>query len=205
MRIQYGCGFSSARGWRNFDASPTLRVERLPLIGRLVQKNARRFPSDVEFGDIVRGLPVPDASAECVYASHVLEHLSLDDMRLALRNTLRVMAPGAVFRLIVPDLETLARRYIESRESGAALEFVRATCMGSEARPRGPLGMLTSMMGNSRHLWMWDLKSIRDEVVAAGFTDVRVCTLGDADHPAFAEVESPDRFVDSVALECRKR
>ena len=92
-------------GWRNFDASPTLRIERLPLVGRFVKLNPQRFPDAVEYGDVVRGLPVPDASCAAVYASHVLEHLTLADFRVALAHTYRMLAPRGLFRLVVPDLE----------------------------------------------------------------------------------------------------
>ena len=57
--VQYGCGWSAPKEWRNFDASLTLRFERLPLIGHLYTKNESRFPGNVEYGDIVKGLPIP--------------------------------------------------------------------------------------------------------------------------------------------------
>ena len=54
LYVQYGCGFSAPEGWKNFDASPTLQFERLPVIGRLFTKNASRFPENVRYGDIVK-------------------------------------------------------------------------------------------------------------------------------------------------------
>jgi len=42
---QYGCGWSAPDGWRNFDASPTLRFVRLPILGRLYSRNEKRFPN----------------------------------------------------------------------------------------------------------------------------------------------------------------
>ncbi len=92
--LQYGCGWSAPKGWRNFDASPTLRFERLPLIGRLYTRNSQRFPENVEYGDIVKGLPVAEESFHGVYCSHVLEHLSLADFRTALINTWRILKGG---------------------------------------------------------------------------------------------------------------
>jgi len=91
--VQYGCGFSVAEGWRNFDASPTLRLERLPVVGRFVVGNMARFPDIVEYGDICKGLPVAANSCEAIYCSHVLEHLSLEDFRLALQNTYEHLKP----------------------------------------------------------------------------------------------------------------
>ena len=93
-----------ADGWVSFDASPTLRVQRLPVIGSSLAKlsgNGNPFPQGIVYGDVLRGLPVATGSVDRLYASHVLEHLSLEDMRKALRESLRVLRPGGTFRLIV--------------------------------------------------------------------------------------------------------
>lgn len=204
--VQYGCGFHAPEGWLNFDASPTLRFERLPLVGRLYTRNARRFPERVRYGDIVRGLPVRPRSCRGVYASHVLEHLALADLRRALRNTYGYLADGGIFRLVVPDLESLARTYVRSVEAGdrgAALAFLSESGLGRAERPRG-LRALVAALGNAAHLWMWDAASLTAELDAAGFRAIRRCTPGDCDDPAFAAVEDPARFEGAVALECRR-
>jgi ubiquinone/menaquinone biosynthesis C-methylase UbiE len=123
--IQYGCGWSAPQSWRNFDASPTLRFERFPVIGNLYTKNSKRFPSNVEFGDIVRGLPVPNDSCKGVYCSHILEHLSLEDFRLALKNTYKILSPDGYFRLVVPDLEYSVREYMNDLSENSSTNFLR--------------------------------------------------------------------------------
>ena len=200
--MQYGCGFSAPSGWKNFDVSPTLRFERVPLLGRLYSKNRQRFPSNVEYGDIVKGIPLPSESCEAIYASHVLEHLSLRDFRAALANTYRLLTNGGLFRLVVPDLEILAKRYLESDDPGAASSFMEATSLGVSERQRGLRGLATTWFGNSSHLWMWDLKSISQELAAVGFEDISRCRLGD--EPVFQDVEEEGRFVDALAVQCRK-
>ena len=200
--MQYGCGFSAPSGWKNFDVSPTLRFERVPLLGRLYRKNQQRFPSNVEYGDIVKGIPLPNESCEAIYASHVLEHLSLRDFRMALANTYRLLTSGGLFRLVVPDLEILARRYVESDDPAAASTFMEGTSLGVSERQKGLRGLATTWLGNSSHLWMWDLKSISHELAAVGFADIRRCRLGD--EPVFQDVEEEGRFVDALAVQCRK-
>ena len=118
LYVQYGCGLSAPRNWRNFDNSPTLRFERIPIIGKLYTKNEIRFPENIEYGDIVKGLPIKSESCKGVYCSHVLEHLSLNDFRIALSNTFRIIQPGGYFRLVLPDLEYIARQYIENTSYG---------------------------------------------------------------------------------------
>lgn len=202
--VQFGSGWSAPPEWRNFDASPTLRFERLPLIGHLYTKNEHRFPSNVEYGDIVKGLPVPRGSCNAVYCSHVLEHLSLADFRTALRNALEMLRPGGIFRLVVPDLEYLTRRYIEDPSSEASLMFMRNSYLGHETRARGLMGALTAWLGNSKHLWMWDYKSMKPELEKAGFAEVRRASIGDSSEPMFERVEDRIRWENCLGMECKR-
>ena len=207
LYVQYGCAFSAPTGWINFDSSPTLRFERFPLFGKFYTKNSSRFPETVRYGDVVAGLPVDDGACQGVYASHVLEHLSLDDCRTALRETLRILTPGGIFRLVVPDLRVYAERYVAAVRDGdgdASIRFLEGTGLGVRSRPRTPMGLAQRLMGSSEHQWMWDESSLRLELERTGFATVRLAYLGDCEDTMFAAAESPDRFVDACALEARR-
>jgi len=201
--VQYGCGHSVGDGWLNFDASPRLRVEKIPLCGTMISAalsgSRDRFPASVRYGDIRKGLLVPEGTTDGIYASYVLEHLALSDFRKALANTYKMVADGGVFRLVVPGLLERARRYVSTAEEmpGAAEEFFRATSLGKENRPTGLSGLMREIMGNSAHLWMWDEASITQELSSAGFTRIRRRDCGDSGIPMFDAVEEPSRFYDT--------
>ncbi|RJQ17486.1 MAG: methyltransferase domain-containing protein [Nitrospiraceae bacterium] len=202
--VQYGCGMSAHRGWRNFDASPTLRFERLPIIGNVYTKNKSRFPENVEYGDIVKGLPITYNSCRAVYCSHVLEHLSLEDFRKALQNTHRILEKGGIFRIVLPDLEHSVKKYLKDPSHEAAITFMKETYLGYEKRNRGLKGFIFSWLGNSQHLWMWDHKSIEHELGEAGFLEIRRANYGDSSEPTFMEVEDKERWDNCLGMECRK-
>lgn len=205
MNLHYGCGMMIGPSWYNCDGSPTLRLRRLPLLGPLIQPLiASRFPDDAHYGNIVAGLNLPPASCDAIFCSHVLEHLALDDFRVAIRNTHRYLKPGGIFRLIVPDLEQCARGYLSAQDPGAASRYMGYTHTGRKSRPQGLIGLLREHFGNSHHLWMWDYKGIAQELSEAGFVGIRRYAFGDDKSPAFREVEIKDRFDDSVAVECTR-
>ena len=204
QHVQYGCGWCAPVGWSNFDASPTLRFERLPILGRLYTKNQARFPENVKYGDIVAGLPVPDNSCQVVYCSHILEHLALDDFRLALKNTYKILAYGGVFRFAMPDLEFIINNYMSDPTHNAAINLMRSTFLGKEKRSRGLQGLIYLWLNNSQHLWMWDYKSIQFELQQAGFTNIRRASFGDSSLAVFQEVEFLERWVDCLGVECKK-
>jgi len=190
--VQYGCSTCTPDGWLNFDCSPSFRLQRIPLLGRFAP--GERPPGRVLFGDICRGLPVPDNSADAVYCSHVLEHLSLNDVGVALRNTYRILRPGGIFRFVLPDLHVLAQEYLDSNAPDAATSFMDNACLGVHDRARGLSHFLRSWLGNSKHLSMWDFPSMSAKLVAAGFTNIRKAALGDYPDELFARVEHPIRW-----------
>lgn len=204
LYVQYGCGWRAPSGWLNFDASPTLRIERIPLIGRLCTKNAIRFPENVRYGDIVRGLPIGKNSCAGIYCSHVLEHLALEDADRALGNTYSYLMAGGTFRLVVPDLEQLASSYLGNSSSDAANYFMEKAGLGRKTRPRGFVEFVKTWLGNSAHLWMWDERSMRQRLGRHGFQSIRRCSFGDAPDPEFHAVEDEDRFQNCLAMECKK-
>ena len=204
--VHYGCGLSAPETWINFDASPTLRIQHLPLIGWAMRSHLNViFPGNVKYGNIVSGLPGLRAdSCSGVYCSHVLEHLALNDFRKAMKNTYSMLKPGGIFRLVVPDLQYYIDEYCSNKEENAAIHFMESTILGSKARKKGIKGVLEYLFGNSKHLWMWDFKSMKEELESSGFIEIRRCQYGDSQDAMFLEVEDPGRFNNALAIECFK-
>jgi len=181
-----------------------LRLERLPVVGRLLKKNAERFPANARYGDVVRGLPIARESCQGIYCSHVLEHLSYEDCLVALRNTFLYLKPGGTFRLVVPDLEQLVRAYLASSAEAPGNWLMEVSDLGRVRRPRGLKSFVLAWLGNSAHLWMWDEKSMTAALAHAGFRQIRRAAFGDAEDAWFSRVEDPVRFEGCLAIQCRK-
>jgi predicted SAM-dependent methyltransferase len=67
--------------------------------------------------DIKNGLPYPDGTFDAVYHSQVLEHINYDMASNFIKECWRVLKPGGVIRIVVPDLEEIAREYLKKLES----------------------------------------------------------------------------------------
>lgn len=206
--VHYGCGLTAPLEWDNYDTSPTLRIQKAPVVGKILSSKLNiRFPGNVKYGDIVSGLPVGSDSCDGIYCSHVLEHLALRDFKVAIKNTYKILKPNGVFRCVVPDLEAYARNYLHSldqRDSNSSLKFLKDSLLGYQERARGFKGLMVNLYGNSKHLWMWDYLSLSSELAQVGFKDIRRCQFNDCEDAMFKLVENAGRFKDAVAVECRK-
>jgi len=210
LYVQYGCGpFSAPAGWKNFDSSPTLKIQRIPVIGKLLKPVMHvSFHPDILPGDILKGLPgISESSCDGIYCSHVLEHLSYNDCKLAISNTFRLLKPGGYFRCVVPDLAGAARRYIDSLNNNdhrANVGFMEETLLGKEERIRGFKQLVQLALGNREHLYMWDDLSLTHQLAGAGFKNIRKCAFNDSSDNMFKLVEEEIRFNNAVALEATK-
>jgi predicted SAM-dependent methyltransferase len=92
--VNLGCGACFHPDWVNFDL-----ISQSP---------------DVIEHDLRTRLPLDDASCAVVYHSNVLEHLPHAFAPLFLKECHRVLVPGGVLRVVVPDLETIARLYLKN-------------------------------------------------------------------------------------------
>lgn len=94
--LNLGCGDRFIKSWINLDF-----VAQLPWVNR---------------HDLRQSISLCDSSLSFVYHSHVLEHLSPVAGGRLLAECYRILRPGGLLRVVVPDLEQKARRYIESVE-----------------------------------------------------------------------------------------
>jgi len=75
--------------------------------------NVQPGPAVDFVGDCIDLGQFPDESVAEVYGSHVLEHLSYaGEVDAALKEFYRVLVPGGVVRISVPDFELLCRMFL---------------------------------------------------------------------------------------------
>jgi SAM-dependent methyltransferase len=212
MRIlNLGCGtkVSSSPEVINIDWSAYLRLKKsraLRVIAPLFLKGQRlnRFRSlsdNIVVHNLAKGLPFASNSVDVVYHSHLLEHLDRDKARIFLLETKRVLRPGGIQRIVVPDLEKAARAYLSHLSScqsdpaepskhdfyvAAMIEQCvrKQACSASE---QGPFRRLieNTLLGDARrrgetHQWMYDRINLSILLVSLGYSNVQVRSYGES-------------------------
>ena len=206
MNIHIGCAYTVGKNWENYDFTPTSRVEKIPIIGKFININERRFPKEVMYGDIIKGPLTEPEQADNIYCSHTFEHLPLESMRKALVNIQIMLKKNGTFRLIVPSLENRVKKYQNDQD---AHKFIESIGMGKKTEKRSIIGKLRNIFGNTSHCWMYDDKSMLMELKKANFINIRKCQFGDSNISVFSEVEEESRFYlnaedPEIAFQCNK-
>lgn len=203
--LNLGCGYQTSDRCTNIDWSVPIRLKGSRVgrrIAPMVLDGERKRAYDAIAGDVLRhdlrkGIPFPDGSADAVYHSHLLEHLDRDAVPGFLAEVRRVLKPGGVHRIVVPDLETDARAYIASLDAALAgqrsateheeavgvliEQMVRREAYWTAQKAPGRRRLENLLLGDARkrgetHQWMWDRFSLPAELEAAGFREPSVVT-----------------------------
>lgn len=105
MKINFGCGRQVLDGWFNVDAVVNPKAPRAPELIHAIQFDAT--------GAVVNPLPLPDGCADELMAMHVIEHVYAWEAPALLLEWRRLLKPGGLLVLELPNIEAAARNLLQ--------------------------------------------------------------------------------------------
>lgn len=176
MKLHLGCGRRHIPGYVHIDVVDHPHVDHVASIDNL------------SF--------LQDASVDVIYNCHVLEHFKRRDVQRVLKEWFRVLAPGGVLRIAVPDFAALCTVYSRTQELGL---------------------VMGSIFGRQDYLYnihynLFDFQSLKAQLEEAGFREVRRYDWRETEHAGvddFSQAYIPHMDKDngvlvSLNVECRR-
>ena len=185
-RVNLGCGPFAPPGWLNVDGSWNAWFTHHKYLRRALELvgviNASNQGADWQVSplvhDLSKPLPFADNSVSAIYASHVLEHLYRNRAMALLSECKRVLKPGGILRLVVPDLHAMVVEYLNSKNNGSsksAADNLNEKLAFRPPAPRAGIGFVRFYhlwKDFHSHKWMYDSESLSICLESAGFHQV---------------------------------
>ncbi len=149
--------------------------------------------------DLRTKLPFADNSLLGVYSEHCLEHLSPEDCRHALKEFKRVLAPGGLVRIVVPDAEIYFDLY-QMHKAGREVDFPYVPA----PLPVGftPLMAVNQIFFQHGHLYAYDAETMGVQLKNAGFSNIKKESFMHGSESNLL-IDSSERAVESLYMEAR--
>jgi SAM-dependent methyltransferase len=192
-RLNWGCGWKPAPGWINSDIveAPGIDISR----------------------DIREGLPLESESIDYIVSIHALPEVPYPDFDATLRELHRVLKPGGVLRLGLPDLDRFLRAYVEKdrdyflipdedREVPLQADETKTKVLRGARSLGGKLILHTIWYGHQRTPVTYDFTE--EVLLKAGFARVSRCGFKQTDSRFPEIVELDDRERESFFVEAVK-
>ena len=204
LKLNLGCGGKVVAGWVNVDCALGARLARIPAVGplcRALHLFNLTWDRRIFIHDLRRPFPWRDGAADVAYSSHLLEHLTRSEGRLFLEECRRVLKPGGLLRIVVPDLAAIVVRYASGRLP--AERFVDE--LGLPHRNGNGRGLRRRLAGciNYPHACMYDGPALLRVTGDVGFRASARRYL-ESDIPGIEDVETEERTRGAVVIEGRR-
>jgi predicted SAM-dependent methyltransferase len=175
--VHLGCGYERLHGFVNCDRMRDAAVDVIV--------------------DLRGALPFATGSVKGIFHQHALEHIDYPrGARHLLAESARVLRPGGLLRLGVPDLE----RYVNAYRSNDT-EFARLVGAGAVEHASQ---ILNFAFGHA-HRFLYDYDALRVELEMAGFRAIRRADHRDSADPMLNQDNpSPGRLAETLFVEARR-
>lgn len=173
IMLNVGCGTDYKKGWVNIDNNSDGNITKL----------------DLNF-DLRNPLPYKAGTVDFIFHEHFLEHLTPDEGRTSLGDFMRVLKPGGVMRIAMPDLEESIKLYLDKDWRTAPvitnhnMQFVQT--------PAELLNMSFSWWG---HKWLYDWAELDRRLREVGATKFYRVKHSQSDYPELRGLETRQESV----------
>ncbi len=201
VKLNLGCGLAVHHGWINIDGSLNAFFGNLPsFFQRFIYKStgASQYYTNDEYNKILKnnifihhdlsfGIPYSDATVDYIFSSHFLEHLFEKDAMNLLKECYRVLKPGGLIRISVPDLEYAVTLYNQNQKDQTLRDY-----------------FFNDDRENyfSRHKYMYDYEMMFVRLKRLGFQKINRCTYRSGSLPDCEFLDNRPR--DSLFIEAKK-
>lgn len=176
QRLNWGCGPTARYGWINSDIDP--------------------WPGVQIVGDVLKGLPLADNSMDYIVSIHVLPEIAYNNLDATLSELCRVLKPGGVLRLGLPDMDRAIRAY----QSGDRDYFLIDDNDVKDLSAK--LVVQLTWFGRSRCLFTDAMT--RELLARNGFDEITSCAYQQSASGLAGITELDDRPLESFFIEGRK-
>ena len=200
----------------NIDWTIYLRIKRSRLLSMFAPlfirgerlKRFRSLDNNVMVYNLAKGIPFDAGSVDVVYHSHLLEHLDKNVALKFLVEVKRVLKPGGIHRIVVPDLEIACRNYITSLTDCAGHssdsanhdsyiakiieQSVRKEASGTSQQSSVRRIVENTLLGDARrrgetHQWMYDRINLKQKLIDIGYRDVSATDFNKSQIPNWSD------------------
>ena len=165
LKINLGSGHWKLDGWVNVDIDPDSEPDAL--------------------ADLSGPLPFEDSVAGFMHTEDFIDQLDLPGARRFLLECHRILAPGGTIRILTPDVEQLARMYLERPDE--LIELWREN-VPVPLELRTAAEVLNLGMRFAGHTFLYDAATLARLLQECGF-EPRRCEFNQSRHPELCGID----------------
>ncbi|MCL2338629.1 MAG: methyltransferase domain-containing protein [Proteobacteria bacterium] len=170
-KLHIGCMNHYKPGWINIDNNSYDNCKKLDMCC-----------------DVLRGIPIESDTVAFIYHEHLLEHFTPEQSRAFLSECMRVLKPGGVMRIAVPDVMEIIRM-CTNPDVFAEFKWIRDKYKYGDLTPIGALNANFRWWG---HQWLYDWEELLRRFSEIGIDESKItrCEFGKSTYPDLVGIDT---------------
>ena len=161
-RLHVGCGRVKLQGWINADLDP-----RAQLVINIKHR-----------------LPFPENDLDRIYSEHVLEHVPVESGLVFLKEAHRILKPGGVVRIAMPDLDDIVDGYTHDWRRFDWIHWPGHEFIETKAE------MINIAFRWWGHQYLYNKEELERRLRQSGFSSIVFCNHSDSSYPDLRNLET---------------
>jgi predicted SAM-dependent methyltransferase len=156
IMLNVGCGTDYKEGWVNIDNNSDNNIEKLDLNW-----------------DLRNSLPYKKNSVDFIFNEHLIEHLTVEEAKVVVKDLIRVLKKGGVLRIATPNLKEVVDQYLHLPISkDQTIKRFKLTYIKTKAE------RINIAFREWGHKWLYDAEEMERRLREAGCKNIKRCELG---------------------------
>lgn len=183
VMLNLGCGYIGHDDWVNIDFGILAIINKFPILKRIIfalklapKLYNREWPKNLKLINLSKELPFLDNSVDYIFSAHFFEHLKKYEALELLKKCYICLKVGGTIRIVVPNLDTIVKNYIESNDEIEKVEVINNHFQGvlkqEFERPNLHLKILGKFARG--HNWLYNYDYMKETLKLAGFNTKKI-------------------------------
>jgi len=172
LKLHLGCGTQYKKSWINIDNNSDRNIKQL----------------DINY-NLAKGIPFKDSSVDYIYNEHFIEHLTVEEGLLFLKECKRVLKKGGILRIATPDLAEIIKFYNNENWKEDCYDFFNKFNLNFVKTRAEVVNMDFHWWG---HKWLYDKEELERRLKESGFKNIKFCNINESDYSELCGLETRD-------------
>jgi predicted SAM-dependent methyltransferase len=167
IMLNIGCGTDYKKGWINIDNNSDNNIDKLDLNW-----------------DLRNPLPYKKNSVDYIFNEHFIEHLTVEEAQVVIKDLMRVLKPGGVLRIAMPNLAETVDDYLNLPiKDDPVIKRFKLTYIKTRAE------RINIAFREWGHKWLYDAEELKRRLREAGCKNIKQCQLRKSTHVNLRNLE----------------
>lgn len=178
VMLNLASGYIGHDDWINIDYGILSFINAIPLLKKIVfglklapASYNKPWPKNLRLINLRKDFPFESNSVDFIFTAHFIEHLQKYEAVHLFKECHRTLKKGGIIRILVPDLDIVAKQYLDNKNKLKRVEILNNHFWGILPKQDTPPTLHDKVLNffSRGHNWLYNYEYMKKILMLGGF------------------------------------